>query len=96
MKAALWVIGGLCIGTGVLLALPDYDRIGGGRGGGVGLSKGGEYAGGASQVFHTTGYDSVMDVAVFGQGWMALIIIITGAALMIYANANAWTETNGY
>ena len=47
-------------------------------------------------MFHTTGYDSVMDVAVFGQGWMALIIILTGASLLIYANANAWKETNGY
>lgn len=96
MKAGLWVIGGLCIGTGFLLALPAYDRIGGGRGGGIGISNGGEYAGGASQIFHTTGYDSVRDIAVFGQGWMAIVIGLIGMGLLVYANANAWKETNGY
>ncbi|MFT4978612.1 MAG: hypothetical protein ACI8S6_004522 [Myxococcota bacterium] len=96
MKAALWVIGGLCIGTGFLLALPSYDRIGGGRGGGFGVSAGGEYAGGASQVFATTGYDTVADIAIFSQGWMAIIVALTGMALLVYANANAWKETNGY
>jgi len=96
MKAALWVIGGLCIGTGFLLALPAYDGVGGGRAGAFGVSNGGDYAGGTSSVFHTTGYDTLSDIAVFGQGWMAAIIILTGMALMVYANANAWKETNGY
>ncbi|MEL6345869.1 MAG: hypothetical protein AAFV53_22350 [Myxococcota bacterium] len=91
MKAALWVIGGLCIGSGILLFMPHY-----GSGGGIGVAQNGQYLGQASQKYYLTGYDTVGDIAMFSQGWFAILLGLTGVALMVYANANAWKDTNGY
>ncbi len=91
MKAALWVIGGLCTGSGILMAL---GKLGGQSG--IGLASDGEFLGHASEVFALTGYDATGEVTIFGQGWLALILALTGIAMMVYANAGAWKDTGGY
>ena len=92
MKAALWVIGGLCIGGGFLLMLPSQTSSGG-----IGVAAAdGSYLGPAAQVYPATGYDTVADIMLFGQGWMALLLGLTGVALLVFANATAWRETGGY
>lgn len=92
MKAALWIIGGLCIGSGFLMMLPNRTSSGG-----IGVANpDGTYAGEASQVYYATGYDTIADVAMFGQGWLAILLALTGMALLVFANATAWRETGGY
>jgi len=92
MKPALWVVGGLCVGTAFLLMLPSWTSSGG-----IGVANmDGAYAGPASQVFSETGYDTISNLSVFGQGWLALIVGLTGFALLVYVNATAWKETGGY
>ncbi|MFT5682750.1 MAG: hypothetical protein ACI8RZ_003674 [Myxococcota bacterium] len=92
MKEALWVLGGLSIGSGVLMMLGRFNGPSG-----IGIAnENGEFSGHAAQVYHTTGYDTIGDLMVFGQGWLALILGAAGIAMMVYANAGAWKETGGY
>lgn len=95
MKSALWVIGGLCIGSGIILFMPRYGTTGT-IGGGIGVAKDGQYIGQASQTYYATGYDTVGDLAMFSQGWFAILLGLTGIALLVYVNATAWKDTNGY
>lgn len=92
MKEATWVLGGLFVGSGILMMLGQFNGPSG-----VGIvGADGEFGGHASQVFSTTGYDTVADITIFGQGWLALILGAVGLAMLVYANANAWKDTGGY
>ena len=92
MKEATWVLGGLLVGSGVLMMLGQFDGQSG-----IGIvGPDGEFVGHASQVYASTGYDTAADITIFGQGWLALILGFTGLAMLVYANANAWKDTGGY
>ena len=92
MKEALWILGGLSIGSGILMMLGSF----GGQSG-VGIADdNGDFAGHAAQIYHTTGYDTTADLLIFGQGWLAIILALAGIAMMVYANAGAWKQTGGY
>lgn len=92
MKEALWVLGGLSIGSGILMMLGRFDGQSG-----IGVAdEAGNFAGHSSQIYHLTGYDTTADLMIFGQGWLALILGAAGIAMMVYANAGAWKDTGGY
>jgi len=92
MRPALWVFGGLSLGSGILLAIGDFQGQGG-----FGIADAdGAFVGHAADVFHTTGYDTTADLMIFSQGWLALVLAVAGVAMMVYANAGAWKETGGY
>jgi len=92
MKEAIWVLGGLFVGSGILMML---GRFGGQSGVGI-VGPDGEFGGHAALVYPSTGYDTVADITIFGQGWLALILGAVGLAMLVYANANAWKDTGGY
>ena len=92
MKEALWILGGLSVGSGILMML---GRFNGQSGIGVG-NENGDFVGHATQVFDTTGYDAAADIMIFGQGWLAIILALSGIAMMVYASAGAWKDTGGY
>ena len=92
MKEALWVLGGLSVGSGILMML---GRFGGQSGIGIADSDG-NFVGHAADVYHVTGYDTVADIMIFGQGWLALILIASGLGMLVFANRGAWRETGGY
>ncbi|MEC7947203.1 MAG: hypothetical protein VX265_06510 [Myxococcota bacterium] len=77
----LLLIGGACMASGILtLAM-----------GGFGVP-GGEVA----QVYSQLGYDGVDNIGLTSNGMIALALCVTGACMMIGANAGAWKETGGY
>jgi len=77
----LWTIGGFLAAAGIATAA--Y--------GGFGLPNGD-----TSQVFATVGYDAIDDIVIHGQGWAAIGLFLSGCAVLISANRNAWKETGGY
>jgi hypothetical protein len=82
MKSAiLWLVGGICTGSGIALAAT----------GGFGMANGP-----TATVFSTLGYDGLDNLQIHSQGVTALVLFITGVALLAGANAGAWKQTNGY
>jgi hypothetical protein len=77
----LWLIGGLCVGSGILSGLM----------GGFGV-EGGDVA----TTFSTLGYDAVDDLQVRANGMMALVLFFSGLGFLVAANRSAWQETGGY
>ena len=92
MKEAIWVLGGLFVGSSILMMLGQFNGQSG-----VGIAgPEGEFGGHASQVYYSTGYDTVADLTLFGQGWLALVLGAVGLGMLVYVNANAWKDTGGY
>jgi len=76
-----WLVGGLLAGTGVLTAVS----------GGFGM------AGGATAtLFGTLGYDGIDNLQIFNEGFAAVVMFLSGVALMGWASSGAWKETGGY
>lgn len=80
-NAILWVLGGVCVASGVVACLS----------GGFGV-EGGDIA----QVYSTLGYDGVDDLRVRGGGMVGLLLVASGLGMIVTANASAWKETGGY
>ena len=82
MKSALlWLVGGVCVGSGIALAAT----------GGFGMPDGP-----TAVVFGGLGFDGLDNLELKSQGVTALVLFITGVGLMVTANAGAWKETGGY
>lgn len=81
MKTVLWLLGGLCAGTGVLTAVS----------GGFG-----EPGGPAAVVYPRLGFDGLDNLTISGQGWLAIALFVLGIAMMAVATSTAWKETGGY
>ncbi|MCB9780330.1 MAG: hypothetical protein H6742_17325 [Alphaproteobacteria bacterium] len=81
MKLPLWIIGAVCIASGIITMAM----------GGIGVP-----AGPTATVFGTLGYDALPDLVLNSQGFLALGLVGVGVALMVGANASAWKETGGY
>lgn len=82
MKTALlWLVGGICVGSGIALAAT----------GGFGMAEGP-----TALVYGGLGYNGLDDLQIHAQGVTALVLFISGVACMVGANAGAWKQTNGY
>lgn len=81
MKAVLWLIGGACVGLGLLTL--GY--------GGIGVP-----GGPTATQYGQLGYDALPHIALNGQGFLGIGVAFVGVALLVYNNATAWKETGGY
>jgi hypothetical protein len=82
MKSAiLWLVGGICVGSGIALAAT----------GGFGMIEGP-----TATVYGSLGYNGLDDLTIHAQGVTAVVLFIAGVACMVTANAGAWKQTNGY
>lgn len=87
MKAGIWIVGGLCAGFGVLFLIGAFGPTG------FGLISDGQVLPAAS-TYKNFGYDASLDVSLTSEGMMGIPLVLVGLALMVFANANAWKDTN--
>ena len=80
-RTMAWLVGGLLAGTGVLSAVT----------GGFGMADGA-----TATLYGTLGYNGIDNLQVFNQGIAAVVMFLSGVALMAWASAGAWKETGGY
>lgn len=86
MRPVLYVLGGLCAGSGILSAVI----------GGFGApDSSGARTAVATQLSHV-GNDAIGDLTIFPMGYAAIGLLLVGVAILAYANAGAWEETGGY
>ena len=88
-NVSLWIVGGICVGFGILLMIGGFGDTGFGLTGPTGSIDP------AAVSFKSFGYDASMDVGLSSTGKMGLPLIFIGIALMVYKNATAWKDTNG-
>lgn len=84
-----WIIGGLCVGVGLLLLIGGFGDTGFGL-----VSQGMQQQTSAS--YSAFGYDASLDVQVSSNGWTGLIFLLTGLICLVGANSVAWEDTEGY
>ena len=87
MKAGIWIAGGLCAGFGVLFMIGAFGPTGFGLGEGDNIVP-------AALSYKSYGYDASLDLGITSAGMFGLPLILIGLVLMVYANANAWKDTN--
>jgi hypothetical protein len=81
MRTAIWIGGGMSTGTGILLAALHGFTF-----------PGGEVATQISRL----GADALPEVSITSLGYLALVMILGGAGMMVKANATAYKQTGGY
>ena len=87
MKAGIWIAGGLCVGFGALFMIGAFGATGFGLGSGDDILP-------AAISYKSYGYDASLDLGITSSGMYGIPLILIGMALMIFANANAWKDTN--
>ena len=87
MKAGIWIVGGLCAGFGVLFLIGAFGPTG------FGLMSDGQILPAAS-TYKNFGYDASLDITMTSSGAIGIPLVLAGLVLMVYANANAWKDTN--
>ena len=87
MKAGIWIVGGFCVGFGVLFMLGAFGPTG------FGLGEGDDVLPAAIS-YKTYGYDASLDLRPTSAGIYGIPLILIGIVLMVYANAIAWKDTN--
>jgi hypothetical protein len=80
LHLALFLIGGLCTGTGILnlywsFGCPDADLNGN---------------------FKIIGFSGIDNIAVLPTADLAIPLLVVGVACLVMGNATAWKETDGY
>ena len=88
MKAAIWIVGGICLGTAMLFLIGAFGDTG------FGLLV--ENAGiqPASTAYSHFGYDASLDVQLTSNGVTGLTLLLIGLSCLVSVNATAWKETN--
>lgn len=81
MRTIFWMTGGFCAGVGILTAAL-YGFV----------QPGGE----VSENISKWGWDALPNLTINPSGYLAILLIATGIALMVKANATVWKETGGY
>ena len=87
MKSLPWIVGGICVGLGLLFLIGAFGDTG------FGLVSDGVVQP-ASTSYSAHGYDASMDLQLTSNGLTALILLGVGLVLMIRANATAWLDTD--
>ena len=87
MKSVPWIVGGICIGLGLLFLIGAFGDTG------FGLFKDGVVQP-ASTSYSAHGYDASLDLQITANGIASLVLMATGLILMIRANATAWLDTD--
>ena len=87
MKAGIWIVGGLCLGFGVLMMIGAFGATGLGLGSGDNIVP-------AALSYKSYGYDASLDVGLTSSGKVGIPLMIIGIALLVFANNSAWKDTN--
>ena len=81
MRTILWLAGGISGAMGMLtLVKYGFDQPGGE----------------VSSSYSTMGFDALPYLTLPSAGYVGLLMLAAGAAMMIKANATAWKQTGGY
>jgi hypothetical protein len=76
----LLVVGGLCLGTGLVQLIGSFGWPGGDL----------------NSRFDQIGWSAIDNIGLLPPGFVSIPLIVCGALAMIIANATAWKETGGY
>lgn len=85
----IWIIGGLFVGTGLLLLIGADESTG------FGFMQDGVQKH-MAEAYSQYGYDASLQVQLTSNGIMSLFCIIIGMMMLVGANATAWQDTEGY
>lgn len=77
---ALFLVGGLCLGIGLLTLYWSF----------------GAPSGALNQHFATVGFTGLDDIQTLDPSDYSIPLVVVGLACLIYANAIAWKHTGGY
>ena len=80
LHMALLLLGGLCLGTGILNLYYSF----------------GWHGGDMNSDFAQVGFSGLDNIALKPTAEFAIPLVVIGALCMIFANATAWQETDGY
>ena len=87
MKAGIWIVGGICLGTAMLFLIGAFGDTG------FGLLVG-DTVQPASVAYSHFGYDASLDVQLTSNGVTGLTLLFIGLSCLISVNSGAWKETN--
>jgi len=82
----LLLLGGLSLGAGILNL---YWSFGFSKDGGVTRT-------GLNQDFATTGFSGIDNIQLMNSADFAIPLVVIGVCCMVFANATAWRQTDGY
>ena len=77
----LLMAGGLCLGTGILNLYYSF-----------GFNETQDYG----KDLSTVGFSGIDNISILATSEIAIPLVVIGAVSMIFANATAWKETDGY
>ncbi len=84
MQKYLIPAGGIITGSGLMAMLFGWD--------GVKSAPGMDQA----EAISILGFSGVGDIAINGTGVIAFLLLAMGISMMVWGNATAWKETDGY
>lgn len=90
MKVGLWIIGGLCVGFGLMFFIGGFGDTGLGL---VGSS--GEVLP-AAVSYSQFGYDASEDITITSNGYKAIALFLGGILMMLFANLQVTKEVNAH
>lgn len=90
MKVGLWIIGGLCVGYGLLYFIGGFGDPGFGL-----VSASGEVLP-AAVSYSQFGYDASADVTLTSNGYRAIALFVGGIAMMVFANLKVTKEVHAH
>jgi hypothetical protein len=90
MKVGLWIIGGLCVGYGLLHFIGGFGDPGFGL-----VSASGEVLP-AAVSYSQFGYDASADVTLTSNGYRAIALFVGGIAMMVFANLKVTKEVQAH
>lgn len=77
---ALLLVGGLCLGTGVLNLLDSFGWLGGDL----------------NSNYGQVGWSALDNISLLPGASVAVPLVVVGALCLVIANATAWKQTGGY
>jgi hypothetical protein len=84
---ALFLFGGVCTGFGILNLYWAFGRP---------VTPGSAERVGLNENFHLIGFNAHDDIATLPAIDYAIPLLVVGVLALVYANATAWKQTNGY
>lgn len=81
LHLALFLIGGVCLGSGIVSLYGAFGWPGG-------TALNGDFA--------TIGFSALDNLTMLPGAEVAVVLVVVGLVCLIYGNATAWRETAGY
>ena len=90
MKVGLWIVGGICVGFGLLHFIGGFGDTG------LGLVTASGEVLPAALSYSQFGYDASADVTITSNGYKAIGLFVGGIAMMMFANLQVTKEVNAH